>query len=87
MLAGGDGNDRLVGGAEGDTFFGQGGADRFVLTGGSSWVMDFEPGIDRVEAPGLTADAATQAGDHVRIGFDGGELFLAWTTVGVDLLV
>ena len=58
--------------------------------------MDFEPGTDRLEVPGLTTDAALRAsayqvGAHVHIGFDGGALFLAWTTVGaldeVDLLV
>ena len=58
--------------------------------------MDFEPGTDRLGIPGLATDAALRAGadqvgEHVRIGFDGGELFLAWTTVGaldgVDLLV
>ena len=85
-----------MGGAEGDTFFGGGGSDRFILSGAANWVMDFEPGTDRLEVPGLTTDtalraSADQAGEHVRIGFDGGELYLAWTTVGaldwVDLLV
>ena len=94
VLAGGDGADRLMGGAEGDTFFGQGGADVFVVAGGTNWVMDFAPGSDRFEISGMTETgfraAATQVGDHVHVALDGGDLYLAWTTLaaleGVDLL-
>ncbi len=74
ILASSEGNDRLIGGAEGDTFFGQGGADTFVIVGGRSWIMDFEAGVDRIEAPGLTdsnlAARATQSGEHLHIEFE-----------------
>ena len=94
ILAGGIGNDRLIGGDEGDTFFGQAGADTFVIAGGVSWIMDFEPGIDRIEVPGMDdagfRAAASQLGDHLHVAFEGGDLYLAWTTLagleGVDLL-
>ena len=40
----------MIGGAEGDTFFGQEGADRFVIAGGVSWIMDFDAAEgDRIE--------------------------------------
>ena len=95
VLAGGPGNDILYGGAEGDTFFGQGGADTFIVEGGRNWLMDFEPGIDRVSVEGLTVAeanaAARQVGYHVHVPFDGGDVYLAWTTLGelagVDVLV
>ena len=77
VLAGGDGNDTLYGGAEGDTFFGQAGADTFVIAGGTNWLMDFEPGTDRLSAPGFETSAevraaAVQVGAHVQIELDGG---------------
>ena len=86
VMAGGEGNDTLRGGSEGDTFFGQAGADTFILAGGVSWVMDFEAGVDRLDLPGIATDAAlrsaaTQVGEHLRIEFDGGDVFLAWTTL------
>ena len=88
MLAGGTGNDTLYGGAEGDTFFGQAGADTFVFAGGRNWVMDFEPGTDRLDTGHETSAevraAATQVGAHVHIELadDGGDVYLAWTTLG-----
>ena len=88
VLAGGAGDDRLIGGTEGDTFFGQAGADTFVFAGGRNWVMDFEPGTDRLSAPGFETStevraAAVQVGAHVQIELDGGgDVFLAWTTLG-----
>ena len=86
ILNGEAGDDTLRGGAEGDTFFGGPGADTFVLTGGTSWVMDFRLGEDVLQAPGLpgvatqglppganpTADRA-----HVLIQYEGGTVFLA----------
>ena len=56
--------------------------------------MDFAPGSDRFEISGMTETgfraAATQVGDHVHVALDGGDLYLAWTTLaaleGVDLL-
>ena len=94
VLAGGAGDDRLLGGLEGDTFFGQTGADTFVVAAGRNWVMDFEPGVDRIEASGLTDDnlaaRATQVGEHLHIAFHGGDLYLASTTLadlaGFDLV-
>ena len=79
------GDDHLLGGREGDIFFGQAGADIFVLVGGTSWVMDLEA-ADTLVLPGVDSDkdlrvAASQVGDHVRVDFDGGELYLVWTTV------
>ena len=87
-----EGADRLVGGAEGDTFFGHGvagpdgDADRFIITGGRNWIMDFSPGADWLSVRGISTDAqllanATQVGDHLHIGFYGGDLYLAWTTL------
>ena len=95
VLAGGPGNDRLVGGSEGDTFFGEVGADVFVIEGGLNWVMDFEAGVDRLEAEGLTEQEftarATQVGEHLHVQLDDGDLYLAGTTLaelaGQDLLV
>ena len=82
-----------TGGAEGDTFFGQEGADVFVIAGGTNWIMDFELGIDRIEVPGMDdagfRAAASQVGDHLHVAFEGGDpgltpagagLYLAWTT-------
>ena len=94
VLAGGAGADTLYGSVEGDTFFGQDGADTFVIAGGLNWIMDFEPGIDRIETLGMDeADfraAASQLGDHLHVAFEGGDpgltpagagLYLAWTTL------
>ena len=58
--------------------------------------MDFEAGVDRLQAPDLTTDGAlrataTQAGEHLHIAFEGGDLYLAWTTLddlsGHDVLL
>ena len=49
-----------------------------------SWIMDFQPGVDEIVAPGFTNMASahlTQLGDHVRLDYDGGAVFLAWTTI------
>ena len=54
--------------------------------------MDFEAGDDRLAAPGLAARlaGAEQKGEHLHAAFDGGELYLAFTTLddlaGHDLL-
>lgn len=102
VLVGGGGADRLAGGVEGDTFFGRGVAgadtssDTFVVTGGRSRLMDFQPGTDRIELAGTTEAAlrgsAVQLGDHLLLTGAGGEqIYLAWTAVaeinGVDLLL
>ena len=97
VLAGGEGADTLHGDAEGDTFFGQAGADTFGIEGGRNWIMDFEPGTDRLSGTGSATSAevraaATQVGHHLHIQLDGGgDLYLAWTTLGelsgVDVLV
>ena len=102
VLVGGGGADRLAGGVEGDTFFGHGVAgadtssDTFVVTGGRSWLMDFQPGTDRIELSGTTEAAlrgsAVQLDDHLLLTGAGGEqIYLAWTAVaeinGVDLLL
>ena len=73
-----------MGGAEGDTFFGQGGADTFVIAGGTNWVMDFDD-ADRLflgmTLPEVQA-AATQLGEHLHIALaGGGDLYLANTTL------
>ena len=50
--------------------------------------MDFQAGDDRLSAPGLAG--AQQKGEHLHAAFDGGELYLAFTTLddlaGHDLL-
>ena len=83
VLVGGAGNDRMVASADGATFFGQGGADLFVFSGGTSWVMDFEPGIDRGTHVAGTASPVVieQVGGHTRIDLsDGSAIWLAWTS-------
>ena len=72
------------GGPEGDTFFGQEGADTFVIRGGVNWVMDLDD-ADRL-AIGMTLPqvqaAATQLGAHLHIELaGGGDLYLASTTL------
>ena len=89
ILVGGLGDDTLHGSREGDTFFGQEGSDQFVLRAGTtakpneSWIMDYEHGLDEIVAPGLTdlPGQATQQGEHLRIDFDNGAVYLAWTTL------
>lgn len=94
MLAGGPGDDILSGtqldgfdAGTGDTFFGQGGADRFIVGSGPSWIMDYEPGVDRIESemegPGWSG--WYQVGAHAANDFAQGTVFVAWTTVD-DLL-
>ena len=78
-LDGGSGNDTLIGHADGTIFFGQAGEDLFVYHGGQSWVMDFDPILDDLNFQGRTLREATQAGDHVRLSFHDGDLYLAWT--------
>ena len=78
------GNDSLTGGAEGDTFFGQDGADAFVYNGGTVWVMDYEPGVDALDFNGVTVSETRQPGDGAHLGLDmsdGGTIWLAWTTL------
>ena len=100
-LAGGAGDDTLVGSAAGALFFGDGAetgfADTFDVNGGVNWIMDFEPGIDRIDATlpaGRTIDSiATQVGEHLLLDFSdgGGQVWLANTTLaelaGIDVLV
>ena len=79
-LVGGTGNDRLIGANEGDTFFGQEGGDRFVIAGGVSWIMDFNPADgDRIE--GLDwRGTSEQVGLHLRVDLaDDAVVWLAWT--------
>ena len=59
-----------------------------MIAGGTNWLMDFEPGTDRLSAPGFETSAevraaAVQVGAHVQIELDGGgDVYLAWTTLG-----
>ena len=97
ILAGGAGDDLLVGNAETTTFFGQEDADTFDVNGGVNWIMDFEPGIDRIGATlpvGRNIESiATQNGPHLLLDFGdgGGQVWLANTTLanlaGVDVVV
>ena len=54
--------------------------------------MGFEPGVDRIEVSDMTEAgfqaAATQIGGHLHVALpEGGDLYLAWTTLGaLDLL-
>jgi len=48
-LMGGDGNDLLYGGAGDDVLFGGAGGDTFVFDSGRDLIMDFQPGIDRLQ--------------------------------------
>ena len=54
--------------------------------------MGFEPGVDRTEVSDMTEAgyraAATQIGEHLDVALpEGGDLYLAWTTLGaLDLL-
>lgn len=89
-MPGGDGDDLLLGGHEGATLFGQGGADTFVYTGGRNWFMDFDAAQgDRIGGVGrrYLDDAGTQqVGEHFGIYFgespwdaEGGVIWLAHT--------
>ena len=70
---------------------GQSGADILILAGGP--VMGFDPGVDRLKVSGMTEAsfraAATQVGEHLHVALpEGGDLYIAWTTLGAfDLLV
>lgn len=49
-------------------------------------MIDFEAGTDRHDLPGIDTEAqwtarATQVGEHLHIALDGGDLYLAWTTL------
>ena len=48
---------------------------------GRNWVMDYDPLVDRLEFEGPVVEA-TQVGAHVRLHFDDGDLYLAWTQLG-----
>ena len=96
-LSGGPGDDLLIGNIELTTFFGGQDADTFDVNGGINWIMDFEPGTDRIDATlgaGQTIQSiATEQGDHLLLDFGsgGGRVWLAWTTLadlaGVDVLL
>ena len=79
-------NDRLIGGPEGDTFFGQEGADTFVIAGGPNWnwIMDFDSS-DRISIGMDLAQvqaASTQVNYHLHVALEGGGgLYLAWSTI------
>lgn len=86
IFAGGAGDDLLVGDPAGATMFGQSGRDTFVVDGGTTWIMDFEPVVDRIAGTGLTTETvgsvATQLGGHLHIDLPDGDLYLAWTLAG-----
>ena len=47
---------------------GQDGADILILAGGLNWVMDFEPGEDRLKVSGMTEAfraAPARVGEHL----------------------
>ncbi|WP_171052653.1 calcium-binding protein [Ruegeria sediminis] len=52
-LEGGAGDDTLVAGGEGSDLVGGAGSDRFVLGVGKHSILDFEPGLDRLDLSGL----------------------------------
>lgn len=61
-------------------------ADVFVVARGTNLVIDFEAGTDRLDLPGIDTETqwtarATLVGEHFHIAFDGGDLYLAWTTL------
>ena len=67
-----------------------------MVARGTNLVIDFEAGTDRLDLPGLDTEAqwtarATQVGEHLHIALDGGDLYLAWTTLddlaGQDVLI
>jgi RTX calcium-binding nonapeptide repeat (4 copies) len=75
-LKGGAGGDRLAGGAGRDRLSGDAGADTFVFASaghaGRDRIVDFAPGVDRVDLAGIDADPsrrghqALEAGDLER---------------------
>jgi hypothetical protein len=75
VLRGGAGADRLDGGPGRDTLYGEAGPDVFVFAPGTGRdrIMDFEPGIDRIDAtrfdltPGERDAALARLGDDVRL--------------------
>ena len=63
---------------------------------GPTCAIDFDGGTDRLDLPDLDTEAqwtarATQVGEHLHIALDGGDLYLAWTTLddlaGQDVLI
>ena len=49
--------------------------------------MGFEPGVDRLEISGMIEagfrTATTRVGEHLHVALpEGGDLYLAWTTLG-----
>ena len=91
------GHDLLVGNAETTTFFGEQDADIFDVNGGVNWIMDFEPGVDRIAATLGAGQAiesiASQHDMHLLVDFGAGgdQVWLANTALadlaGVDVLV
>jgi RTX calcium-binding nonapeptide repeat (4 copies) len=69
-IMGGVGNDRLDGGAGDDRLTGGAGADTFALRRhmGTDRVMDFDPTIDRIDAPGGARLTAVAGGVQVTMG-------------------
>ncbi|OOY27724.1 hypothetical protein BMI90_10960 [Thioclava sp. L04-15] len=87
LISGGSGNDRITGGegadilqdgAGADSLWGGAGADIFVLDadGQTDWIMDYEPGTDRLDLSGMawfySKDAlditSTATGAEISIG-------------------
>lgn len=66
----------MIGGKEGDTFFGQEGFDIFQVYGGVNWIMDFEPGkyvVYTIGAGGTyRLSNPVQVGDHVHVTINPG---------------
>ena len=52
----------------------------------TNWMIDSEARMDRLDLPGIDTKGqwtarATQVGEHLHIALDGGDLYLAWTTL------
>lgn len=103
-LFGGAGADTLIGGAGADMLTGGAGADTFVFAPGhgeADWILDFEPGVDKIDLSGFNQridwSALSQTfskqssyswGEYVTIDlteWGGGEIWI-WGPTSVDQL-